>query len=111
MKLIYSYFFQNRLIEKLYGRCITKSQTNNTESQIIESADILKLQQDQKSSSVLEDKSRSSMSSQQVTPKKSIYNGIDMSNSPFKVLITFTCLENRYTSKGCQFEIPNEYPQ
>ena len=78
-------FFQNRLIEKLYGRCITKNQTNNTESQIIESADILRLQQEQKNNSNVEESKRSSLSNQPVTPKKSIYNGVDMSNSPFKV--------------------------
>ncbi|XP_053374896.1 protein HIRA-like [Mercenaria mercenaria] len=37
----------NRLLEKIYGKTITKSNINSSASQIIESADILKLQQQQ----------------------------------------------------------------
>ena len=78
--------FQSRLIEKVYGKCLAKNRANNAESQIIESADILKLQQEQRKNSINEESRRSSLSNSQITPKKSIFNGMEMSNSPFKVL-------------------------
>lgn len=74
----------NRLLEKVYGKCLTKNRANNVESQIIESAEILKLQQEQRKNSLNEEKTRSSLSNPPMTPKKSIFNGMEMSNSPFK---------------------------
>lgn len=78
----------NHLLEKIYGKIMTKSSSNSVVNQILESADILKLQQQQQQQNGTspEDKIRLE-SSTMLTPTKpssSFYKGVDMSNSPFK---------------------------
>ncbi|KAH3894120.1 protein HIRA-like [Dreissena polymorpha] len=86
---------KTHLLEKIYGKTVTKTSASSVANQIIESADILKLQQQrqkqqQNSSIVLSPTEKSKSESNvlgMVTPTKSsssFYRGVDMTGSPFK---------------------------
>lgn len=82
--------FQNHLLEKIYGKTVTKSSLHSSVNQVIESADVLKLQQQQqqKQNGVMsspEDKMKTPNSSLMSTPSKTMFNGIDITGTPFKV--------------------------
>ncbi|KAL4223056.1 hypothetical protein ACF0H5_016532 [Mactra antiquata] len=92
----------NRLLEKIYGKSVGKNDAGNSANEILESADVLILQQQQKQ--VKQEKERVNELEKRVEPKtpdnksrhlsgssvnstpssRSFYRGMDISNSPFK---------------------------
>lgn len=80
--------FQQALLEKLYGKSILTGKTLNAASQIIESAAVLKLQQQQQQ---LQQRDREVANGFSTTPSKSNSSILANGDLPFKVSQTRIC--------------------